>query len=253
MTEKQEIVSGKLLREVFSSRTFVSHVLKAACTCRKEKRETDFSVIKRLGSEEICYTDIRIGGFDSMYGAPMSKQYKQILLQDDSAYKLINVHFHPDSDITPSEGDLKIPVLDSFYQGRAGFRFKPIHGVGVEFRSQQTIVPILLYQMKKCPEDFEEFYNSLRENIVHSGKEFIMQDDFFAFAFRRSRKRLKRKKIHLNKIFQHSEYPYIVADELRKGGYYKTAVLNIYPDSGVYESDLKAVSQFSFKVKRYKP
>ncbi len=255
MATEKEIVSGKFIKELFSSQEFVNSALKAADVCRKEKKETGFNIIKRIGSNQAWFTDIVIGENDGMKSAKSTQtpQFNEHMVKDNKNYELVFIHFHPRRDITPSEGDLKVPLLYGIHQDVIGCRFKPILGIGVELHKRQIGVPILLYQMKKYPENFEEFVKSVYKNIERTAVEYILQDDLFSVAFGNSKKKLKRrKKITASQLVRHSEYPDIVARELRKGGYYKTAVLNIYPDSGVYEEGLKAASKLSFKVKRYK-
>lgn len=253
MKGKREIVTEKFLTEIFSSQDFGESVLKAADICKRKKRETGFSVVKRLSSDQIWYTDIRVGGPDTMRGAKKTKRFMD-LVYDQRNYELVHIHFHPGRDITPSDADLRAPLIGTLHQQLIGCRVKPIHGVGVELYNKQIGVPIVLYQLKKPPKDFKSFCSSFSENTLKEGVEFAHQADFLAYAFGKSKTRpRKRRYVKIEEVLEDTEYPLVVAKELEKGGYYKTAVLNVYLDGEVYEGGIEKACKFSFNAKRFKP
>lgn len=184
MARIYERVTEAFLRELVGSESFKKKLLEASQACQQHRAETGFSIVKKAGSHEVCYTDILVGKKNAIstkkYNDAIEGIYINDLLLDHSnpssePYEFLRFHFHyPSSHLRPSADDLRIYAR---MPGIASSRTEvaPIMAVGRAQNVHKTgspFIDILLFQRKRrySPEDA----SSIHANIMQAcGRAYI--------------------------------------------------------------------------------
>jgi len=218
--KNEEIVSPEFLRDLFSSECFVQTNIKAAKRTERTGHENGYKVFKQKGNDRLIFTKVFEGNSYSTEGIneKLEKYYNHIVF-NEGFYPIIAAHFHPDSQMLPSPGDLSHADISRDLSSTAyGFDLKPINILGRAYKN----IDLLLYQQRPlCIPG--ELGNQLMEELYDSqlsNNEYTERTD---------------------------DYPYIIAEIMRNSGLYEATIIKIDKE-GNYDINFDDIKKFSFSA-----
>lgn len=217
--KNHETISPKFLSDLFSSEAFIQTNLSAAKKTEKTGHETGYNGYKQIGKDKTIFTKVLEGNSESMQGSgeQLEKHYDN-LIYNENFYPLINAHFHPNSMLLPSSGDLfSSDVARELTLISYGFDLKPIEIIG---RTHENI-DLLVYQQKPLiiPKEL--------------GSQFVEE--------------LHNPRLLSSNSEKNDDYPYQIADIMKNSGLYESSVIRIDKE-GNYEINFDDIKKFSYSV-----